>query len=126
MRHGVGAVVVGLALAAGSYGCQVRDCEDTRAAAEKLSNEVQACSGTDECELVDFYDLAGTNNCLGPFQCSQPVRKSVDRDDLGRRARAIAEDYRQCDECSSASCPAASALTAFCNTTTGRCETKAR
>lgn len=121
MRH-VEAVVLGLLLASGSLGCQARDCADTRAEARKLVSEAQVCSAGDDCVVVDYSELAGANNCLGPFQCGGAVRMGVDLDDLGRRAKAIADDYQQCKECETALCADPATLTASCNAAAGRCE----
>lgn len=115
-------VPIAVLLLCGTPGCQARDCADIRQEARDLIAGAQTCGAGDQCVLVDLYALAGENNCLSPFQCSQPVREGYNLDDLGRRARALTDDYRQCTECAIASCVPASSMTAACNETTGRCE----
>lgn len=126
MTRALGASMPGVLLALVASGCQAQDCERTRAEAQALRDEAQACSAGQLCLIVDFYELAGPNNCLGAFQCAQAVRDDVDLAALGRRARDLADDYHQCDRCESAGCVDPSTLVAWCNPSSGRCEVKPR
>ena len=113
----VAMAVLAAALAA-LAGCD-DDCEELSDEADALIERAQACSAGDSCVLVDMYEVAGANNCLGPFQCSRAINAATDLDAFRRDARRIADDYDGCNPCVIADCFGAS--TARCDEAAGVC-----
>lgn len=123
VRSGRGALqLVFAGLLSGAAGCGT-DCEKLRKEAKDLRHEYEACSAGDTCQIVDMYEIAGTDNCLAGFQCSTAVRQGTDLAAFKSRARAIVDEYKSgCNECAIAGCIGTTNKTAECNTATGRCE----
>jgi hypothetical protein len=98
-------------------------CEKLREDAEALRDKHEKCADGDECVVVDMYEAAGENNCLGPFQCSHALNaKNLSK--FESDAREIADDYESCNECTKGKCASYDEAThqAVCNTQTGKCE----
>jgi len=92
-----------LAAALAAAGCD-DDCDELQEEAEALVAAAQACGGGDGCVLVDMYEVAGLDNCLGPFQCTRALNASTDLDAFRREARRIAASYDGCSPCVVADC----------------------
>jgi len=116
---GLALVVAGAAVAL--QACDSKDCADLKDAASALVDEAGACSRGDSCALVDMYEMAGGDNCLGAFQCSRPLNASTDLAAFRKRAREIARAYDGCPECVVADCIDPSTVVARCDTAQRRC-----
>lgn len=119
-RAGARVLAMAAIAAAALGGCD--PCADLEDDARTLVDEAAACELGDTCELVLMGDLAGANNCLGPFQCARAFNAKVDLHELKVDAREIVDDYRDCGKCVQASCEDPSTLYAACDGERGRCE----
>ena len=97
------------------------DCEQIEKDARSLKAGYQSCSGEDTCQIVSMYELAGANNCLGPFQCPAAFNSNADLDQFGSKARKLVDDYKSCEQCAQASCLGENELIAECDTDAGEC-----
>ena len=97
------------------------DCDGIKEEASELKASYEKCSKGDDCIVVDLYEYAGANNCLGAFQCSAAFNADSDMDSFGDTASQLAEDFEQCDECTMAGCMDPAGFVARCNTEEGRC-----
>ena len=103
-------------------GCTSESCSSLVADAQGLRDEFERCSGTDTCQVVDLYALAGDPSCLGPFQCSTAFRVGANTDDFSSRAKELARRYKgSCNTCTEAGC-VSPPKSAHCNPQTSRCE----
>jgi len=98
------------------------DCEGIKEDAAELRADYEECSEGDSCMVVDLYAYAGADNCLGPFQCSAAFNADSDMEEFEKKARELADDFDQCDECTMAGCMSPDSFTARCNSDDGVCE----
>jgi hypothetical protein len=99
------------------------DCEQIEKDARSLKAGYQNCSGEDTCQIVSMYELAGPNNCLGPFQCPAAFNVNADLDQFESKAKKLVDDYKDCQQCATASCLGEDELIAECDTDAGVCVT---
>lgn len=110
-------VLIGAVLIA--TGC----CQKLKDDAEELVNKHEQCSAGDTCTVVQFNEIVGANNCLGPFQCAGALNEKGLSSFISE-AKDIAGDFKHCNECTEADCATndGGSYYAHCNTPTGRCE----
>ena len=109
-----------VAAAALLQGCNA-ECSSLRDEAAALREEAEVCAPGDSCILVNMYEMAGENNCLLAFQCDHALNATTDLNAFETRARAIAGDFRDCNECVMADCFGSDSLVPRCDEATGRC-----
>lgn len=97
------------------------DCEQIEKDARSLKAGYQGCSDEDTCQIVSMYELAGANNCLGPFQCPTAFNSNANLDQFESKAKKLVDDYKECQQCAQASCPGENDLIAECDVDAGEC-----
>ena len=98
-------------------------CDRISSDADELKTKHKKCRAGDTCVIVNMYDAAGDNNCLGAFQCSSSMNENnVAR--FPKEAKKLAEGYEHCSECTKARCAVTENHIPFCNEETGLCDTR--
>ena len=115
-------VTVSAALLLASAVTACNQCELLEDDAADLVRRYEACADGDSCQVVNLYDMAGPNNCLGAFQCAAALRVGSDLEAFRDEAQSLTHEYRGCGKCVAAGCADPSTFTATCDVATGRCE----
>ena len=89
--------------------------------AKDLKSKHQKCSAGDTCVFV----TVGDDTCLSPFGCAASINEN-DADNFRKEARELEKDYDHCNSCAMASCAGTTGLEAYCNTNTGKCDSRTK
>lgn len=87
--------------------------------ARDLKSRHQKCAAGDTCVFV----TVGDDTCLSPFGCAASINQNG-ADKYKKEARELEKDYDHCSSCSMASCEGTAGLEAYCNTATGKCDSR--
>ncbi|GAB4305597.1 MAG: hypothetical protein Kow0090_21100 [Myxococcota bacterium] len=105
-----------------SLSCGGGKCEELQDKARNLVDSYKQCGAGDECEIVNLYNYAGSNNCIEAFQCSTAFRKGYNKTEFSQKVSEILSDYQGCNMCVMAGCIAQVNKMAVCNQSKGICE----